>query len=153
MSRFSGALTLAPGIVRNEHLSNVAADAIDADKMQHVYNITENFGIEYNGTPAAKVFVLFQAAKAGVLRRFFAGLYDSGTSTSITFDLKKNGTTVLSSVVTVVHGDGDRCQIEGTLSVTTYAAGDVFTVHLATSSTTGAQGPYATACFEDSAAP
>jgi hypothetical protein len=153
MARISGTLALDAGSVNNSHLSNAAADIIDADKLQHVYSPTANFGLEYNATPAAKVFVIYQAQKTGVVRSFNAGLYAGGSSTSITFDLKKNGTSVLSGVVTVTNSDGNRSQVAGTITTPAYSAGDVFTVHLATSSTTGAQGPYATAAFEDSGAP
>ena len=149
MADFNG--NLNAGVIYDRHINTSAG--LSTDKMKHIHSVPHDFGLEYNATPAAKVFVLYQAQAAGTLRAFNAGLYDSGTSTSITYDLKKNGTTVLSSVVTVVHGDGDRCKVAGTLSVTTFVAGDVFTVHLATSSTTGAQGPYCTAVFEENSVP
>lgn len=151
-AKFTGALTFDNESVRNEHFSSNTTYALDADKMQHIYHAGTNFGLEYNATPAAKVFVVYVATAAGTIRGFHGMLYDSGTSTSITFDLKKNGTTVLSSPITIVHGDGDRTVLDGTLSVTTFATDDVFTVHLATSSTTGAQGPYAWAMFEEATA-
>lgn len=152
MPRWSGGtLTYDAGSIVDQHISSSAA--IDADKMQHVHKIISNFGLEYNATPAAKVFVVYVATAAGTIRDVGAGLYDTGTSTSITFDLKKNGTTVLSSVITVAHTDADKATVGGTLSVTTFAAGDVFTMHLATSSTTGAQGPFMFSDFEENSAP
>ncbi len=59
------------------------------------------------------------------------------------FDCKKNGTTILSSVVNITHSDADRAVKDGTLSVTTVAADDVISISLAVTSSTGAQGPFA----------
>lgn len=79
--------------------------------------------------------------------------YKPGTSTSITFDLKKNGTTMLSAVETITHGDSDRSVQTPTLSVTTFAADDVISIAMAVSSSTGAQGPYAWIELEENTAP
>lgn len=145
-----GTVKISSGVVKDQHIASSAA--IDADKMQHVFNITTDFGLEYNATPAAKVFVLYQAQATGTLRAFNAGLYDTGTSTSVTYDLKKNGTTVLSGVITVTNSEADRSQNDGTITVASFSAGDVFTVHLAVSSSTGATGPFASAVFEENSA-
>jgi len=146
-----GLLTINAGSIHDRHISSSAG--IGTDKMKHIHSVTANFGLEYNATPVAKVFVLYQAQAIGTLRAFYAGLYDSGTSTSVTFDLRKNGVSVLSSAVAVVHGDGDRARIAGTITSASFAAGDVFTVHLAATATTGAQGPYCTAVFEENSVP
>lgn len=152
MGKIVGTVTLDNGSVKNEHFSADTAFALDADKQQHLYNKGTNFGLEFDAAPVNKDFVVHVAAAAGTLRGFHAVLYDSGTSTSVTFDLKKNGTTMLSSVITIVHGTGDRVVVDATLSVTTYAAEDVFTMHLDQSANTGATGPYAYAIFEESTA-
>lgn len=146
-----GILSLSAGSIYDRHISSSAA--IGADKQKHAYEPTTNFGLESSATPAAKTFVLRQCQGAGTLRAFYAGLVAGGSSTSITFDLKKNGTTVLSSVVTVANTDGNYSRVAGTISTASYSAGDVFTVVLATSSTTGATGPYATAVFEENTTP
>ena len=147
MARITGPIVFDQNVIENQHISGSAA--IDADKMQHIHTASCDFGLEYTGTPAAKVFVVYVAKGTGTLRGFHAMLYDTGTSTSVTFDLKKNGTTVLSGVITIVHGDADKSVHDGTLSVTSFVADDVFTMHLAQSSTTGAQGPFAYAEFEE----
>lgn len=152
MPRWSGGnLTLDAGSVTDQHISSGAA--LDADKMQHVHKVCCNFGLEYDDTPAAAVFVVYVASSAGTVRDVGAGLYDTGTSTDITFDLKKNGTSILSSTIQVTHGDADRAVVGGTINTPTFADGDVFTAHLATSSTTGAQGPFLTVAFEENSAP
>jgi hypothetical protein len=146
-----GIVKLSAGVIIDQHIKSSAG--IDADKMQHVHKGYTNFGLEYNAAPAAKVFVVYTATAAGTIRGFHCGCYDTGTSSSITFDLKKNGTTCLSGVVTITHAETDRVTYDGTLSVTTFVADDVFTIHLAQSSTTGMTGPYAWADFEENAAP
>lgn len=147
MARITGPIVFDQGVIENQHISGSAA--IDADKMQHIHSVGENFGLEYNATPVAKVFIVYVAKGTGTLRGFHAMLHDTGTSTSVTFDLKKNGTTVLSGVITIVHGDADKSIHDGTISVPSFVADDVFTVHLAVSSSTGAQGPWAYAEFEE----
>jgi hypothetical protein len=67
----------------------------------------------------------------------------SGTAASVTFDLKKNGTTILSSVVTITNATGDRVVVDGTLASTALAAGDVLSIALTVSTSTGMQGPFA----------
>ena len=151
MGKITGTITLDSGQVLDTHIGSSAA--IDADKMQHVYHGFTNFGLEYNAAPAAKVFVAYVATQAGTIRGFHCGCYDTGTASSITFDLKKNGTTVLTAVVTVTNAETDRVTYDGTLSVTTFAADDVFTIHLAQSSTTGMTGPYAWIDVEENLAP
>lgn len=151
MGKITGPITLDSGQVLDTHIGSSAA--IDADKMQHVYKGFTNFGLEYNAAPAAKVFVAGVATQTGTIRGFHCGCYDTGTSSSITFDLKKNGTTCLSAVVTVTNAETDRVTYDGTLTVTTLAADDVLTIHLATSSTTGMTGPYAWVDWEENAAP
>ena len=151
MPRLSGGtLTLDPNSITDQMISTSAA--VDADKLQHIETASHDFGFEFNGTPTAKVFIVYVAKGAGILRGFHALLYDMGTSTSVTFDLKKNGTTVLSSVITITHGTADKAVVDATLSVTAFVADDVFTMHLAQSANTGAQGPFAFAEFEENVA-
>ena len=148
-----GTITLPPGGVKNSHISNQSGDRIDPEKMGHIHNVPTNFFLESDATPAAKDAFVYQALAAGTLRSFVGGLVESGSNTDITFDLKKNGVSVLSAPVQVVHGDGDFSQVAGTIATPSFAAGDVFTAHLATTNTTGAQGPFVMACFEENGAP
>jgi hypothetical protein len=138
----------AGSLTYREH-STAAADRLTRDQTRHIFKPTCNFDLPIGSTPAARIEVLHVAEAAGNVLAFGAGLYESGSSTSITFDLLKNGSSVLSSVVTVVHGSGDRTTVAGSINTVAYVAGDVFTVALATSSTTGAQGPYCQATFDE----
>ena len=116
---------------------------VDASKLEHVYKDTENFNFLIGDTPTTKEVILFKADKAGTIDDCGAGLNDSGTSTSITFDLKKNGSTgILASAITVVHGTGDRVEVAGSIASGAYASGDVVSCIMTVTSSTGAQGPF-----------
>ena len=146
-----GTFTLEAGTVVNESVASGAA--IDADKMQHVYKPGTNFGFVIGGTPTTREEIVFTASQAGTIRGFGCLLNDTGTSSSITFDLKKNGTTMLSSVVTITNAIADRAVQAGTLAVTSFAADDVLSIAMAVSSSTGAQGPFAFIELEENSAP
>lgn len=147
----SGVLTLDAGSVVNDTISSSAA--IDADKMQHCYKPGTNFGFVIGGTPTTREEIVFVASQAGTVRAFNCLLNDTGTSTSIAFDLKKNGTTMLSSAETITHADADKSVQTPTLSVTTFAADDILSISMTVSSSTGAQGPYAWVELEENTAP
>jgi hypothetical protein len=146
-----GTFTLEAGVVTNESIASGAG--IDADKMQHTYKPGTNFGLVIGGTPTTREEIVFVASQAGTIRGFNALLNDTGTSSNITFDLKKHGSTVLSGVVTITNATADRSVQAGTLSATTFAADDVFSISMAVSSSTGAQGPFAWIELEENQAP
>lgn len=140
-AKLVGTFTYPSGQITNEHISSSAA--VDSDKLQHLHKAYTNFDLAIGGTPAAREEIVYvcEAATATV-RGFHAMLNDTGTSTSVTFDLKKNGTTILTGVVTIVHGDADKSIHDGTLANAALVAGDILSIQLAVSSSTGAQGPF-----------
>lgn len=146
-----GSIALSYGTIKDAHISSSAS--IASEKQKHLAYRFTDFGQADNATPTTSRSSFYQAQGTGTLRAFNAGLNDTGTSTSIAFDLKKNGTTVLSSSITVTHSNADRSLNAGTLSVTSFVQGDVFTVHMTVSSSTGALGPFASAVFEENTAP
>lgn len=146
-----GTLTIDSGSVTNDTISTAAA--IDADKMQHCYKPGTNFGFAIGATPTTREEIVFVASQAGTIRAFNALLNVDGSSTSITFDLKRNGTTMLSSVITITNTTGDRTVATGTLSVTTFSADDVLSIAMTVTSSTGAQGPFAWIELEENTAP
>ncbi len=151
MARLVGIFTPDPGGITDSH---IASDAeIDADKMQHVYTAGTSLGFAIGATPTTREEIVYVAKQAGTIRGFHALLNVDGSSTSITFDLKKNGSSILSAVITVTSSTGDRVVSDGTLSSTTLAADDVLSISMTVSSSTGAQGPYAWVDVEENAAP
>lgn len=138
-------LRLPSGSITNREVSNADGNQITQDKLYHLTKYTERFGLAIGATPTTQEVILFQADKPGQLGDdISAALNDSGTSTNVTFDVKKNGTTVLSAAISVVHGTGDRTPVAGTFAsaaAQAYAIGDVVSCAVTATSTTGAQGP------------
>lgn len=150
-SRFSGTLTIGAGDVTNQSVSSTAA--IDASKLKHAYSKGTGFALAIGGTPATREEIIHVCGGAGTILGFHSLLNESGSSTAITFDLKKNGVSVLSSAISQVHGDGDRTVMDGTISSATVAEGDVLSALMTVSSATGAQGPYAWVSIEENTVP
>lgn len=142
-----GTLTLDAGSVTDDHID--PATRLDADKLQHIHKPGTNFDLAVGATPVAREEIVFVAASAGTIRQFSALLNDTGSSVDVDFDLKVNGSSVLSSVVNITHATGDRASVDGTISTPTIAADDVISIELLTTSTTGAQGPFAYAVIEE----
>lgn len=145
-----GTLQIPSGIIVNEDISS--STDIDADKLEHLYCAGTNFGFVIGGTPTTREELVHIATTAGVIRGFHCLLTADGSATSIVFDLKKNGTTCLSSAVTLTHSSGDGVVTDGTLSVTTFAADDRISISMTVGSSSGAQGPYAWAELQETSA-
>lgn len=143
MPNVTGTMSLNNGAVTGQHISSAVADAIPAAKMVHVYKHGTNFATAIGGTPATREEIVMVGTGTGTILGFHAVLNDTGTSTSITFDLKKNGTTVLSSVITITHGTADKTTLDGTLSVTSYTSRDILSISMTVGSATGATGAFA----------
>lgn len=146
-----GEIVLPAGTIKDQDISSSAA--IDADKMQHAYKCGTNFDLAIGATPVAREEIVFTSSGTGTIRGFHALLNDTGTSTNIDFDLKVNGTTVLSSVVNVTHSDADRLVKDGTISSSALTTDDVVSIEIAVTSSTGAQGPFAWVDIEENTAP
>lgn len=144
MARLTGVFQPDAGSITNEHISSSSSNIIDADKIQHLHKAGTNFALAIGGTPAAREEIVYTCEAAGAtIRGFHCFLNVDGSSTSVTFDLKKNGSSILSSVVTITNSTGDRAVQDGTISNAALVAGDVLSIALAVSSSTGASGPYA----------
>lgn len=147
MGTFTG--TTDPGTLTTRDFSASQSDALTRDQTRHLHCKTTAFNFVIGDTPTTKEVIIHVAQGAGVLRRYSVGCNDTGTSTSIAFELKKNGTTVLSSAKTITHSDADRSDNAATISVSSYVAGDVFSALMTVSSSTGATGGFATATFDE----
>lgn len=147
-----GGLTIPTAAVDDEACSSASGKEIRLTAQRHLHIKGTNFGSVIAGTPATAEVMIHRAATSGTLRNFRALLTLDGSSTSVAYDLKKNGTTVLSGAVTLTHSSGDGVAVSGTISSATYSAGDRFTISQTVSSSTGAQGPWAEAEFDETAA-
>jgi hypothetical protein len=151
MARVTGNITFETSDISNDAIS--ATTLLDNDKLQHLYKAFTNFDLAIGATPVARHEIVYVADKAGTIRNFNCLCNDTGTAASVTFDLKKNGSSVLSSVVTVTNATSDRAVVAGTITTSTIAIGDVISIELAVSSSTGMQGPFAWAVIEENGAP
>ncbi|MCC6972189.1 MAG: hypothetical protein IT434_18405 [Phycisphaerales bacterium] len=134
-------LRLPSGSVSNREVSNTDGNQITEDKLWHYSKYTERFGKVTTDAPSDMTAVLFQADKAGSIAEVFAACVADGSSGSTTFDVQKNGVTILSAVITVNSSTGDGVSVSGTISSGDYVADDVITAVVNETSHTGATGP------------
>lgn len=124
----AASMTLATGSVTNATVASGAA--IDTAKLMHRYK-----GCVKQATAAALTEVVTRVNGAtGTIRSFNCGSVVKCTSGSVTIDLKKNGTTCLSSTVVLDSGNTNYISEAGSLSVTSLVVGDVLTVVVTISS-------------------
>ena len=93
------------------------------------------------GASDATVVIHVAKGTSGTLRSFVAGCTSVcvGDST-ISVDLKKDGTSVLSAAISLSSSQSNYDQVEGTISSTAIAAGDVLTVVVTVAEETGTLG-------------
>lgn len=151
MATFTGTLAPDPGSIKNQHVSNQVADIVSADKLQPFIQPRTNFATAIAGTPATREEIVHVASSASTIRGFHTVL-TSGASTNITFDLKVNGSSVLSSTVSYTTS-GTRVVKDGTLSSTSLVAGDVVSIAMTVTVSTGASGPLAWVNISETQAP
>ncbi len=111
------------------------------------------FGLMIGDTPVAKSIYLFTATNTGTVLSFQASVTTPGSAASVTIDLKKNGTTVLSAVITLTNASAAYTPVQATISVPSFIAGDEFTAVLAVGSSTGMAGVKCWANVLESAQP
>jgi hypothetical protein len=133
--------TFAPpaGCIDNEAVESGAE--IDADKVER--RITKTYAQNANAASAADRRVIHVARKPGVLTEVKAGVVVAclGDST-ITVNVKKNGTTVLTAVVVLDNTNTAFAIESGAVSgaADDYVTGDVFDVTITVSAGTGTLG-------------
>ena len=134
MGSFYGSLT--PGTVQDADLA--ASANLDPTKMRHQY--CPVFA-QANSAAASDTGRVIHVVKGttGTVVAFRAGSIVAATgNATVTIDLKKNGTTMLSAVITLDSGNTAYILEEGTLSVTAVVAGDVLTLVIVATVGTGA---------------
>lgn len=154
-----GQLTGVKGFIPPSN--SVGDDAANANspfgvtKTRHLHKEGTEFGLAIGGTPVTAERTIFIATSSGSVRHFRAALKETGSSTGITFDLKKypvgtsSGSSVLSATADFTNSDADNTPKAGTISSAPFVAGDRFTALMTVSSATGAAGPFAWAEFDE----
>lgn len=117
--------------------------------MRHIFKPSTDFGLKTGDTPVAADKMVYVASGTGTIKGFHGLVNESGSSASITMDLKKNGVSILSAPITITNATGDRISVDGTLTATSLTSDDVLTIVLAVSSSTGMQGPFAWVVIEE----
>lgn len=147
-----GGIDLSTNCVGDEQFKT--SSPLAAEKQQHQYTKTYAQASATTAAAESRVVHVVRGATAEIIA-FVAGLVGAcvGDAT-VSLNLKKNGTTVLSSVVTLNNGHSARQTVAGTLSTTALVAGDVLEVTVTVSAGTGTLGTGAFAqvtLHEDSA--
>jgi hypothetical protein len=130
-------------------------DPIAATKLDHQY--TPPFSQVHGVAAADERRVVHVARAAGEVTAFWAGITQAAVGDStVTVDLKKNGTSVLTSVITITSAKVAYEETNGAVVTTgaeEYAAGDVFEVVVDATVGTGTlpQGLYAQPVFREAA--
>ena len=122
-------------------INSAPTNLIPASAMQFARVEKTAFGLKIGDTPVTTEVWLFTAENNGTLEAFHGSVTVPGSSASVTLDLKKNGTTVLSAPLTLTNASAARTSYSASFAgSTSYSAGDEFTALLTVSSSTGMQG-------------
>ena len=84
--------------------------------------------------------IVHVANNAGTISGFHALVVVPGSAASITVDCKKNGTSILSAPITLTNATAASTLVNATVSVPSFAAGDVFSIAVTMSTNTGMSG-------------
>lgn len=142
---------ITPYTIVDQDISRTAA--INSACMQHSYVRLSTQGIAIGATPTTKEEIVHVARGVGAVTGFHALLNACGSASSMTVDLKKNGSSMLSSAITLTNATGNRTEVDGTLSSTALAVGDVLSVAWVVTTSTGAQGPAASVSIIENTSP
>ena len=129
---FLGSVSLPAGMLYNSHIATLAA--IDAEKVVQQRSIV----VATSGTVATFRRAVLRATGAGEVVGFSAGsrVVCIGDST-VTVDLLKNGTTMLSSVITLDSSNVAYTGEDGTVSVASFVADDILEINVVATVGTG----------------
>jgi len=106
--------------------SGNAGDEFLVTRQQHTIDSLFDFNVDDGAAlpSGTKNWTILRPRKPGLITQFQVWFADTGTTgTANTFDLLKNGVTILTAVVSFTHADADNTMKSGTLTV---AAGVAF---------------------------
>lgn len=151
--KFNVAPTLPESAVGDREFD--AGDPLTVAKQDHQHVCSDGQASGVAATAVTKVIHVAQGP--GTVTAFNAGPIVAATGDStVTVDLKKNGTTVLTGTITLDNGDAAYSKVAGAIAssgVEDYVAGDVFTVVQTVTAGTGTlpQGVFWQATFDEGA--
>lgn len=137
--------------ITKQHVSPTAD--LQSSSMRHIFKPGTDFGLGIAATPAAAEKIVHVCTGTGTILGFHGLVNADGSSASITMDLKVNGVSVLSAPIALTNSTGDGVVVDGVLASPSTVDGDIISIELATSSTTGMQGPFAWLVIEEVSVP
>lgn len=147
---FAAAPVLPPNTITDAHIS--AGAAISPAKMGHRLEMTISQKLGVDAASEAHVAHVVYGT-TGTLLAFRAGaVTPAGSATTVAVDLKKNGTSVLSSTITLNNSQAAYELVDGTISSQTVAADDVLTVHFTLTGSNEPQGVFCQIVWNEDAA-
>ena len=124
-------------------VSSAPTVKIPVTALQHVYLRETDFRLKITDAPVSCEYIVHMANGAETVQSFYVGMNDTGTAASSTFDLLKNGVSILSSVVTVANTDPDKTKKSGTIASPALVDNDILSVKIVMTTNTGSAGPFA----------
>lgn len=124
---------------------------ISAQKIQQQKVVYTDFGLDRDDTPVAVHKTVFCCTSSGTLRSFGALLADTGTTVDVDFDLKVNNSSVLTSTLNITNSETDNTVYYGTITSSSVSSGDIVSIELTVTTSTGALGPFAKVYIDQSA--
>jgi hypothetical protein len=129
-----------------------ATNPITCPKLKHQHN--PQYGQANGSAWRHRDGRFYVARSAGQVVGCEAGVVTPAVgAATVTVDLKKNGTSVLTSVVTITNAQAAYARVAGAIATAAYVAGDVFTVVVTATAGGGTlpQGLFADGAFQEGA--
>lgn len=135
-----GNVTFVTAPITGADVSPLSGDNINASALQFAWSRLSNFALAVAGTPVTREEIVYVANNSGTFKGVHASVKVPGSSASVTIDVKKNGTTILSAPITLTDATAAGVTQNGTITVTSFVAGDIVSIALTVSSSTGMSG-------------
>lgn len=120
----AAAITIPAGAIIDTNVAVVPGGGITADKLQHRHIKQHS---QPNTAATAETRFIHVARAAGSVQEIVAGSIAIAIgAAAATIDLKKNGTSILTSVLTLNSSNTARVVAVGTIATAAYVAGDWF---------------------------
>ena len=113
---------------------------IPAGACSFAFKQYEDFNTAIGSMPATIELLQWHADGAGQINGFHASVKVPGSSSSISIDLKKNGSSILTAPITLTNTSTPATIYNATIASPLFSAGDYFSFTLVVSSSTGMSG-------------
>lgn len=142
-----GALQLPTACVDDESVN--ASLPLGVTKTRHLHRAGTNFGQLIGDAPTTREVIVYHCSAPATVKNFRALLEETGTSTGVTYNLKKyndanpSGLSIISSPISITDATADRAASAAAITSPSLEAGDVLSIVQTMTTNTGAAGPWA----------